>query len=132
MKKIILLLLFLAINFQLFSQNTKKNNCSEKLQVTFLSRETAKWELKNHTTARDYLNIVVDEKGIFYKNETLRDGSHLERLIKKDNTLFNEFNAVIGIYNEAKFEIFTDLLCWLNNFESYQVSEVQIYHFDNS
>jgi len=131
MKTNLILILLLSINFQLYSQNTKKNNCSEKLQITFLDIETAKGELKNHTTARNYLNIVVDKTGIFYMNKNLRDKSHLESLIKKDNTLLNEFNAVIGINNEAQFEIFTDLLCWLNNLNNYNVRDVQVYHFNN-
>lgn len=125
----IILLFFLIVSFETFSQNLKTNYCSENLEITFLDKETAKWEIKNHKMARDYLNIIIEDNGMPYKDKYFKDKSHLIKLIEEDSALFKEFNVVIGIKNEVPFVVFTELLCWLKDLGNYRVDEIQVYHF---
>ncbi|MEE9362254.1 MAG: hypothetical protein V3U92_06625 [Cellulophaga sp.] len=66
MKTILISALLFFINFSTYSQKYKKNNCSEDLEITFLDKDDAEWETKNHSVARNYLNIKIDAASILY------------------------------------------------------------------
>ena len=131
MKKYVALTLLLVISLSLSAQEVQKNKCTENVKLTFLNKEGAIRQLKNHSSARDYLNIVVNKDGLFYQNTPLRSANHLEDLIKKDSTLFKEFRVVIGIHGQAKFDRLTEIFCWLKQLNNYRATEVFIYHFDD-
>ncbi len=81
--------------------------------------------------ACDYLNIVIVNENILYKGEPVLDKDDLEIKIKRDSTLYQEFDVVIGVENDVPFEVVSTVFCWLDEFNLYwQIKDVVMYHFD--
>ncbi|AUP79489.1 hypothetical protein [Flavivirga eckloniae] len=129
--KITTAIVFLLMSYSVYSQSSDKNHCSENLKITFLDKKDADWELKNHSIANKYLNIVIDDSRILYLNNDIKDESELFDAIQEiEKAVTYRFRVVIGIKNDVPFEVFTDLLCWLSKIRSDQIGDIEVYHFD--
>ncbi len=132
MRTLNLFILLLVMHISSFSQDFEKNNCSDSLQIKFIGKNEAETTFKEHKLATEYLNIIINESGIYYKGKlfSYSDKSLLSNVIREEVDLTKSFLLRVGINNYSKFEIFLDLICFIKDEYSGNISAVELYHFN--
>ena len=106
MKYLVNLFFLIFVITNCCSQNFKKNNCSENLEITFLSKSKGKLFFDEHKSTNDYLNIVIDKSGISYKGNYFKSEDEFENSVLIDSTLQKQTNVIIGVENSSPFFCF--------------------------
>lgn len=138
MKNLMFIIYFSFLTFYVQGQREDfdKNGCSQELSITFLKIGYAEVANINHSQAEGHLNLILKKSKVWFKNKSIKDKSELSQAILADSTLLDKFDVVIGIDNHVRFELLSDVLCWLQDFRlgylqyTISIGKVEIYHFD--
>lgn len=126
---VLICLMFLFMGFSGLSQNVKRNDCSKGKEIRFLDPDSASRALDSHGSEDGYLNIIIGESGISYKGDIFNSREELLAAIKQNSSLPSSFGLVVGISEDATFEIFTAFICWLDSDLWVRIGSVEAYHF---
>ena len=137
MKNFILIPLLSLLTLTTHAQDFDKNGCTQALAITFLKKGEAEEASKNHVLAQGHLNLMLRKSRIWHRNKSINNKSDFSQAILRDSTLSGKFDVIIGIDNRTRFELLSNIICWLQDFRlgylqySNRIDKVAIYHFDD-
>ena len=134
MIKCIFLISSTFIFFNVQAQRVKLNNCWSGTNVFMPVESKIKQALRENIATRDYLNIIINEDGVYFQGKQYPFHTHTNqrKLIGEINQFAKERlgsgSVVLGVHHSTPIEALSLVICMLEKTE-FRIRDRSLYFF---
>jgi len=125
-----LIIVFLLITGQyLTGQIVYDNSCSSGLNINFIGDSDAEDVYKEHKSNLNYINLILDERGLVYKGKRYYDIEEFQSVYEPPNKILSKFDVLIGLEQGCPIAYLKRLFCTMNDIGTRKFDKINVYFY---
>ena len=129
MKRLLISIFLLIASQHLTGQIVYDNLCSSGLNINFIGNQDAEDVLKEHKDNLNYVNLILDERGLIYKGRRYFDIEEFANVYEPPNKILNDFDVLIGLEQGCPMAYLKRLICTMNEIGPRKFDKINVYFY---